>query len=103
MSDRRATLCSTTGVDINDALLIVPSRKQPPKLKSCSAEAILGVAPVVPSGQALSNSSGPSRYPCSECGRHYATSSNLSRHKQTHRSPDSQLAKRCPTCGKVYI
>ncbi|XP_055482619.1 transcriptional repressor scratch 1 [Psammomys obesus] len=25
------------------------------------------------------------------------------RHKQTHRSLDSQLARRCPTCGKVYV
>ncbi|XP_044254799.1 zinc finger protein 628-like [Tribolium madens] len=43
------------------------------------------------------------RYSCGECGRQYATSSNLSRHKQTHRSLDSQSAKKCMTCGKAYV
>lgn len=43
------------------------------------------------------------RFTCAECGKNYATSSNLSRHKQTHRSVDSTQAKKCPHCNKVYV
>lgn len=42
-------------------------------------------------------------YVCSECGRKYATSSNLSRHRQTHRSLDGWHAKHCPYCRKAYV
>uniref|UniRef100_A0A182J3G9 Escargot/snail protein homolog n=1 Tax=Anopheles atroparvus TaxID=41427 RepID=A0A182J3G9_ANOAO len=48
-------------------------------------------------------SNGKGKFKCPECGKQYATSSNLSRHKQTHRSLDSQSAKKCVTCGKAYV
>ncbi|XP_077302158.1 uncharacterized protein LOC143922701 [Arctopsyche grandis] len=53
------------------------------------------------SGEAETTRGG--RYVCGECGKRYATSSNLSRHKQTHRSLDSMAAKKCMTCGKAYV
>lgn len=49
------------------------------------------------------NSNVMPRYTCPDCGKNYATSSNLSRHKQTHRSLDSQSARKCPQCGKTYV
>jgi len=54
-------------------------------------------------GAAAATTTSRQRYTCAECGKHYATSSNLSRHKQTHRSLDSQQARHCPHCGKVQL
>ncbi|KAI6202799.1 Transcriptional repressor scratch 1 [Aphelenchoides besseyi] len=55
------------------------------------------------SGSATSQFGVVGRHTCSECGKSYATSSNLSRHKQTHRPLDSPHARSCEHCGRVYV
>ncbi|KAL7307329.1 hypothetical protein TKK_0000519 [Trichogramma kaykai] len=40
---------------------------------------------------------------CPDCSKKYSTSSNLARHRQTHRSPGDKKAKRCPHCDKIYV
>ncbi|XP_058066225.1 zinc finger protein 574 [Anopheles bellator] len=40
---------------------------------------------------------------CPECNKRYSTSSNLARHRQTHRSLEDKKARRCPYCSKVYV
>ena len=43
------------------------------------------------------------KFPCLDCGRDFATSSNLSRHRQTHKELSPETAKSCPVCKKMYV
>ncbi|XP_054710367.1 zinc finger protein SNAI2-like [Uloborus diversus] len=56
----------------------------------------------------ISNRSSPTSgqsdtHVCGECGKRYSTSSNLARHRQTHRSVTDKKARKCPHCEKVYV
>ncbi|XP_065561850.1 transcriptional repressor scratch 2-like isoform X2 [Artemia franciscana] len=42
-------------------------------------------------------------FPCHECGKRYSTTSNLARHRQTHRSVGDNKSRQCPHCDKVYV
>ncbi|XP_030634102.1 transcriptional repressor scratch 2-like [Chanos chanos] len=76
-----------------EALLVLDGRSQVRQKRNSNKKGIKEVS----SGRVRT------RHACKKCGKTYATSSNLSRHNQTHRSPDSQQARQCPTCGKVYV
>ena len=44
-----------------------------------------------------------SKFKCEQCGKNFATSSNLSRHKQTHKTLSTETAKSCHICHKMYV
>jgi len=43
------------------------------------------------------------QHECPDCGKAYSTSSNLARHRQTHRSLEDKKARQCPHCEKTYV
>ena len=43
------------------------------------------------------------RHKCGDCGKSFATSSNLSRHRQTHLQLTGENVKSCHICHKEYV
>ena len=68
------------------------------KIKSFTPDSIL-----ILDGRSKFNGSPTDKYHCAECGKHFATSSNLSRHKQTHKALTPENAKSCHICNKKYV
>ncbi|XP_062566810.1 zinc finger protein 28 homolog [Saccostrea cucullata] len=61
------------------------------------------IEPISPRPTSTTEHDEYNNYPCEECGKHYSTSSNLARHRQTHRSASDKKARKCPHCEKVYV
>ncbi|XP_045192239.2 protein snail-like [Mercenaria mercenaria] len=54
--------------------------------------------------QPISNTqSETENHACADCGKRYSTSSNLARHRQTHRTTTDKKARKCPHCEKTYV
>ncbi|KAL0108404.1 hypothetical protein PUN28_015151 [Cardiocondyla obscurior] len=114
----REILETRTGETASLEIRLSPRHSSAPQEDSCRAK-----MPVVVSGIGADPTSVPSTasiqsrrtaaiepksedsedHECPDCGKKYSTSSNLARHRQTHRSLGDKKARRCPHCDKVYV
>lgn len=91
---------------------VLPPSEPPQVLKSIKKLEPLGVKPppinfansASGSGSGSASGSGDTFvHYCHDCGKRYSTSSNLARHRQTHRDVTDKKAKKCPVCDKIYV
>ena len=97
------TLISPSGILITTPSMIITPYNQTPISSASFIPNMDGVKlPDLRKNQ-TKEEQGRSKYSCTICGKQYSTSSNLARHRQTHRSPDDSKARKCPECNKVYV
>lgn len=104
---------ATPTVAADEPLSLTVHDAQPPQLSPAAAASASILAAVLQQVRTLQEPNGASRlsssgggepyYACPECGKRYSTSSNLARHRQTHRSVTDKKARQCPHCSKVYV
>ncbi|XP_075734133.1 uncharacterized protein LOC119176895 [Rhipicephalus microplus] len=107
-----ASLSRTATPTASEEPLSLTVHDAQPQLSSAAASASI-LAAVLQQVRTLQEPGGTSRlsgsgagepyYACPECGKRYSTSSNLARHRQTHRSVTDKKARQCPHCSKVYV
>ncbi|KAH6946518.1 hypothetical protein HPB50_013781 [Hyalomma asiaticum] len=109
-----ASLSRTATPTVSEEPLSLTVHDAQPQLSSAAAAASASIlAAVLQQVRTLQEPGGTSRlsgngagepyYACPECGKRYSTSSNLARHRQTHRSVTDKKARQCPHCSKVYV
>lgn len=74
-----------------DELDATDSCWSPDDVASCKSVSLVVKAPSASNSSNSGDSqTGPDGHECPDCGKRYSTSSNLARHRQTHRSPADQ-------------